>query len=176
MVFPMRIKGYFMIAVAACATCSAPLHADEIVRRAQRHLASLGYYKGAMDGDAGSMTGAAIRRYQIACKLKVTGELNQQTLEHMGLNAAAPAPQYKGIRALFREGPLAREDTPKQVATLRHAQLKLAELGYYAGPHNGLPGNALTNAIKEWQAHNGLRENGLLDSPTLAGLGIFPTP
>lgn len=171
----MRIKEYFVIITMAAALTADPLSADEIVRRAQSHLASLGYYNGAVDGDAGSMTGAAIRRYQVAKKLKVTGELNQQTLEHMGLNAAAPAPQYKAIRALFRGGPLAQADAAKQVAMLRAAQLKLAELGYYAGAHNGLPGTALTNAIHEWQVANGLRKNGFLDSATLSGLGLFPT-
>ncbi len=150
----------------------APIEADEVVRCVQHHLSTLGYYKGTVDGDAGSMTGAAIRRYQIAKNLKVTGELNQQILEHMGLNASAPAPEYKAIRALFRGSSLARADAARQVEALRLTQLKLAELGYYTGAHNGLPGTAMTSAIKEWQTAHKLRASGLLDSTTLTALGV----
>ena len=175
MVSGMRIMGYFIVAAGIAAIlASAPLRADETVRQVQRHLSALGYYNGATDGDAGSMTNAAIRRYQIAMNLKVTGELNKQTLEKMGLDASAPAPGYNAIQALFRGGPLARADAVRQVETLRAAQLKLAELGYYAGAHNGLPGPAMTAAIKEWQITNGLLSNGLLDTETMQGLALVP--
>lgn len=175
MVSGMRIRGYFIVAAGIAAILSsAPLRADETVRQVQRHLAALGYYNGAIDGDAGSMTNAAIRRYQIAKNLKVTGELNKQTLEIMGLDAQAPAPGYNAIQALFRGGPLAGVDAARQVETLRTAQWKLAELGYYAGAHNGLPGPAMTSAIKEWQTAQGLRSTGLLDTETLRGLDLAP--
>lgn len=167
----MRIRGYFMIGAGLAALLlNTNLHADEVVRKVQRHLAALGYYKGVVDGDAGSMTSAAIRRYQIAENLKVTGELNKQTLEEMGLDAHPPAPGYNAIQALFRGGPLARADAAKQVEALRAAQRKLAELGYYAGAHSGLPGPAMTAAIKDWQSAQGLRATGLLDTTTLRAL------
>lgn len=159
-----------IVAGLAALLVNASLFADEAVRQAQRHLARLGYYKGAVDGDAGSMTGAAIRRYQIARNLKVTGELNKQTLEDMGLDAPARAPGYNAIQALFCDGPLARADAASQVEALRSAQRRLAELGYYAGAHNGLPGPAMTNALKDWQAAHGLRATGLLDTRTLHSL------
>jgi peptidoglycan hydrolase-like protein with peptidoglycan-binding domain len=167
----MRKSGYFLVAACLVWFSAWPVQADELVRRVQRHLSELGYYKGAVDGDAGSMTGAAVRRYQIAENLKVTGELNKQTLERMGLDAPAPAPEYKAIQALFGGGPLARADAARQVQVLRAVQVQLAELGYYAGAHNGLPGSAMTAAIKEWQAAQGLRASGLLDAETLARLG-----
>ena len=168
----MRFAGYFMAALMASAIVGIPLQANETVRRAQRHLAVLGYYKGTVDGDAGSMTGAAVRRYQIAEKLKVTGELNKQTLERMGLDAPAPAPEYKAIQALFRGGPLSKTDAATQVEALRSAQLKLTALGHYSGAPNGLPGAAMTAAIKEWQQAHGLQVSGLLDGQTLSGLGL----
>jgi peptidoglycan hydrolase-like protein with peptidoglycan-binding domain len=52
--------------------------ADDVVLSAQAKLKQLGYYHGMVDGQMGSQTAAAIRRFQLA-KLKVTGEMNAQT-------------------------------------------------------------------------------------------------
>lgn len=148
------------------------LSADELVRAVQKKLADLGYYKGRVDGAAGSMTHAAIRRFQLAEKLKVTGELNHQTLARLGLEAVEPAPDYSAIGRFFPDGPLARAGLQRQVAAVRAAQAKLASAALYAGPHNGLPGEALSSALAEWQASNGLRATGRLDARTAAKLGI----
>jgi hypothetical protein len=109
---------------------------------------------------------------QLAEKLKVTGSLNQQTLDALGINAPPPAPDYSKINALFDGGPLSGRDSTAQVEAVRHAQRVLAESGFYAGPHNGLPSATLTASIKEWQLAQGLPQTGKLDSRTLAGLGI----
>ena len=152
--------------------CANSLRADQVIREAQTKLAALGYYKASVDGSPGSMTSAAIRRFQIAAKLKVTGSLNQQTLDALGINAAPPAPDYSRINALFDGGPLSGKDSTAQVEAVRHAQRVLAESGFYAGPHNGLPSATLTASIKEWQLAKDLPQTGKLDDRTLAGLGI----
>lgn len=61
------------------------VRADTVVLAAQKKLQEMGYYQGRLDGAAGSQTAAAIRRYQVAKKLVVTGELNPQTLDSLGL-------------------------------------------------------------------------------------------
>ena len=150
--------------------CAAPLQAEEVVRAAQTKLATLGYYKARVDGSSGSMTSAAIRRFQLAEKLKVTGSLNQQTLDALGVKTPPPAPEYSKISALFEGGPLSGKDSAAQVEAIRHMQRLLAESGFYAGPHNGLPSATLTSSIREWQIANGLRQTGKLDARTLEGL------
>ena len=151
----------------------SPLGADETVRAAQARLAGLGYYKARVDGSAGSITSAAIRRFQLAENLKVTGSLNQQTLDALGVKAPAPAPEYTKISAIFEGGPLATADSASQVEAIRNAQRLLAESGFYAGPHNGLPNATLTASIKEWQSAQNLPQTGKLDADTLAGLGAL---
>ncbi len=84
-IFPAMRKLLPLLLLAAASTPSA--QADELVRAAQRKLASMGYYKGTIDGAAGSMTAAAIRRFQVAEKLRVTGELTPQTVQALGLRA-----------------------------------------------------------------------------------------
>lgn len=62
-------------------------NADELMSSVQQKLKSLGYYEGEVDGIYGSQTAAAIRRYQYANKLRITGELNEQTLDHLGFQS-----------------------------------------------------------------------------------------
>ncbi len=74
---------------------SAAAWADDLTRAVQQRLKDRGFYYGDVDGQSGSETSAAIRRYQIRYGLKVNGELNQETLNSLGLSAnnlpAAPA-------------------------------------------------------------------------------------
>lgn len=58
---------------------------DSTVHQAQQILKRRGYYRGAVDGVMGSQTAAAIRRYQVAENLRVTGQLNPQTTRSLGL-------------------------------------------------------------------------------------------
>lgn len=166
---PFRVGWIFLVLILTSGTLSA----DETVRAAQARLAALGYYKARVDGSPGSITSAAIRRFQLAENLKVTGSLNQQTLDALGVKAPPPAPDYTKIGTLFEGGPLAGMDAASQVEAIRKAQRLLAESGLYAGPHNGLPNPTLTASIKEWQAAHGVPETGKLDARTLAGLGML---
>jgi len=148
------------------------VQADELMRSVQAKLSALGYYKGIVDGAGGSMTSAAIRRFQLAEHLKVTGELNRQTLAQLGFDADAPAPDYTSVGDFFKNGPLFRSGIEKQVEAVRLTQKTLAMENYYAGPHNGLPGAVLISALKDWQRANGLVPTGRLDSRTVAALGL----
>lgn len=64
---------------------------DSTVRAAQTLLQQQGYYQGTVDGVIGSQTAAAIRRYQVAEKLRVTGQLNPQTARSLGLPLPSPS-------------------------------------------------------------------------------------
>lgn len=167
---------FIALVAALLLAVPVPAGADDLVRTVQSKLAAMGHYKGHVDGDAGSMTAAAIRRFQLAEGLKVTGRINRQTLAHLGIEAPAPAPDYRAIAALFEGGPLARSDSATQVQAIRYVQRLLAERGFYAGPHNGLPGGALEAAIRDFQRSARLRQTGRLDRRTLHALGVPPPP
>jgi hypothetical protein len=55
------------------------------VTKVQRVLAQEGYYKGDIDGDLGPRTHYAINAYQRDHNLSVTGTINGELLESMGL-------------------------------------------------------------------------------------------
>ena len=60
-------------------------HDNSVVSQVQEQLAHDGYYKGAIDGVAGSRTYYAIRAYQRDHNLPVTGEITDDLLGEMGL-------------------------------------------------------------------------------------------
>jgi peptidoglycan hydrolase-like protein with peptidoglycan-binding domain len=77
---------------------ASSLWADDLTRAIQQRLRDQGYYYGEVDGQGGDETSAAIRRFQIHSGLKVTGQLNDETLRSLGLSrssAARPAPGYQ---------------------------------------------------------------------------------
>lgn len=167
--FRVWLMALCMVAAFGCVTSAS---ADEVVRAVQKKLAELGHYKGRVDGAAGSMTHAAIRRFQLAENLKVTGALNHQTLARLGLENMEPAPDYSAIGRFFPDGPMARAGSQRQVEAIRALQEKLAAEGLYAGPHNGLPGDALAAALAEWQGARGLPASGRLDARTVQAAGL----
>ena len=150
------------------------LRADETVQAAQSRLSKLGFYNGKADGQMGSQTGAAIRRFQIAENIKVTGELNRQTIERLGIAGSAPVPAYVALADIFKGGPYISVGPDMQVSVVRQAQKNLKLLGYYNGAENGMPNGALTVAIKLWQQSAGFRQTGRFDANTLKGLDLMP--
>jgi peptidoglycan hydrolase-like protein with peptidoglycan-binding domain len=57
----------------------------EQIKQAQTLLKTRGFYNGQEDGKLNDDTRAALRKYQAAEGLKVTGTLNKVTLERMGV-------------------------------------------------------------------------------------------
>ncbi|MCA1566675.1 MAG: peptidoglycan-binding protein [Acidobacteria bacterium] len=57
----------------------------EQIKQAQALLKTRGFYNGQEDGKLNDDTRAALRKYQAAEGLKVTGTLNKVTLERMGV-------------------------------------------------------------------------------------------
>lgn len=74
------------------------LWADDLTRAIQQRLKDQGFYYGEVDGQGGDETSAAIRRYQIRYGLKVTGQLNDETLHALGMSrnsGGQTAPGYQ---------------------------------------------------------------------------------
>ena len=74
---------------------ASSLWADDLTRTVQQRLKDQGFYYGEVDGRGGDETSAAIRRFQIRHGLKVTGQLNDETLRSLGVSGgrvAGPGP------------------------------------------------------------------------------------
>lgn len=57
------------------------------VQKAQENLMKLGYDPGPIDGKMGPQTETAIKRFQKDNSLKITGTLNEETLQKLGINS-----------------------------------------------------------------------------------------
>ena len=162
------------------------LQADTVITEAQSRLKRQGFYDGTVDGQMGSQTSAAIRRYQLAQNLKVTGELNPQTLGSLGLTAPPqarpqkpqkvqqPVPEYVALADIFKGGPYISIGAEYQIEAIRQAQKNLKILGYYSGPVDGSPSPRLVAGLRAWQQNAGFRQTGRFDENTLKGLDLMP--
>lgn len=70
---------------------SSAFAADEAVRAVQRRLKEGGFYFGALNGEYDSNTSAAVSRYQIRNGLPITGQLETETTNSLGLAPPEPA-------------------------------------------------------------------------------------
>lgn len=169
---------YLALALLLSLFCVQIASADAVIAAAQQQLKQQGFYAGTVDGQMGSQTAAAIRRFQLAQDLKVTGQLNQPTLDRLGIKATThatqPVPEYVAIADIFKGGPYISIGAEAQIATIRQAQKNLKLLGYYGGPINGSPSASLVQAIKAWQKSAGFRQTGRFDENTLKGLDLMP--
>lgn len=74
--------------------------AVDLVRRAQEALNAAGYAVGIPDGRAGSVTSAAVRRFQSDKSLPVTGVLDQLTLSALGVSESGATPGVASLTML----------------------------------------------------------------------------
>src|SRR5438034_11701700 len=67
------------------------IRADQLVERAQQALKDQGFYYGEVTGEMNANVTAAVRRYQIRNGLQVSGELNSETLQSLGIDSSGSA-------------------------------------------------------------------------------------
>ena len=72
-------------AATTAATTPAPKQTQDVVKRAQEALSAAGYDVGTPDGQAGTKTVAALRKFQAAKGISVSGKLDAATLTALGL-------------------------------------------------------------------------------------------
>jgi peptidoglycan hydrolase-like protein with peptidoglycan-binding domain len=69
------------------------VRADQVIESVQQALKEQGFYYGEVSGEMNATLTAAIRRYQIRSGLQVTGELNDETLQSLGVKSSGGAGQ-----------------------------------------------------------------------------------
>lgn len=124
------------------------------VRRLQRALKSMGYYRGECTGEYGDLTQQAVLSFQRNNGMEETGAADRATCERL----------YSGqALALREEGTIYAGNTGEAVAEV---QRRLAELGYYDRTVTGNFGPTTATSVRLFQMANGLSVTGELDSAT----------
>jgi peptidoglycan hydrolase-like protein with peptidoglycan-binding domain len=91
------------------------LRADQLVERVQQALKDQGFYYGEISGETNANLTAAIRRYQIRNGLQVSGELNSETLQSLGVDSSASArPATKPVSPGPGAAPKPSETSPDE--------------------------------------------------------------
>jgi peptidoglycan hydrolase-like protein with peptidoglycan-binding domain len=139
------------------------------VRAAQQQLKNDGFYSGTVDGRSGPMTMSAIRNYQRANNLTVTGRLDSQTIDKLGIQNTGQASR----EAVPPSSPSTSSNVPTPSRdTVMSAQRQLQQSGLYKGSIDGRLGPQTQAAIRQYQQNNNLNVTGQLDQPTMSKLGI----
>jgi peptidoglycan hydrolase-like protein with peptidoglycan-binding domain len=136
------------------------------VRAAQQQLKNDGYYTGAIDGVDGTMTRTAIRHYQRDNNLAVSGRLDKQARDKLGVQSGSEASREAVPPASSTSG-----ITPSE-ATIKAAQQKLEQTGFYKGNIDGMYSSEMRAAVREYQQNSHLTVTGQLDQDTLSKLGV----
>ncbi len=149
--------GAMLSAVEARGTGIGPMPGQdrEVTLQAQRQLKALGFHPGAIDGNFGPQTNAAIQEYQRAYRLPPTGRLDEATLRSLLPERfqASPAPTTLSNREVILQ-----------------AQRQLKVLGFDPGTTDGDFGPQTEAALREYQRAYRLPPTGTLDEPTLRSL------
>jgi len=69
------------------------VRADRVIEGVQQALKDQGFYYGEISGEMNATLTASIRRYQIRNGLQVTGELNEETLQSLGVRSSGASRQ-----------------------------------------------------------------------------------
>ncbi|HUB11826.1 MAG TPA: peptidoglycan-binding domain-containing protein [Acetobacteraceae bacterium] len=136
------------------------------VQAVQDHLRAAGAYGGAVDGEWGPDSEAALQRFQASRQLQATGQLNQATAVALGLDTSA----LLGVQ-LVSTPPQPMPNTLRS-SSVRAIQARLHDLGFYSGSIDGIWGQSTQVAIQQFQQNRGLQPNGDLNQETLAAMGL----
>lgn len=119
----------------------------------QSVLQANGYYSGTVDGSYGSGTSDAVKKYQRAAGLRVTG-------------VAGPSTQRLLYNSTGESGSYSKLQLGSSGSAVKRLQYALYELKYYDGDITGTYDNKTENAVMAFQEVNGLYIDGVAGQDT----------
>lgn len=139
----------------------------DAVLRLQTQLANLGFNPGAIDGQFGSATEAAVIQFQSSQGLVPDGIAGQQTIAALDRLSGASSPivtEPVPLPGLVSEIPSA-PTSPRQEGrfSVIELQRRLQARGFYQGALDGILGSQTRAAIRAAQRAYGLETNDILD-------------
>ena len=150
--------------------------ASLLVKDVQTALAARGLYNGPIDGYAGPTTAAAVRDFERAEGLAITGVASEKVLVRALLGPSATASVT--TTTTTRVPPPAPTHSVAANVDVKRIQQALADLGYGPLTVDGKAGGQTASAIRRFRLDHGLPVNGDIDDrlvATLAGIGGLST-
>jgi peptidoglycan hydrolase-like protein with peptidoglycan-binding domain len=143
------------------------------IQQAQAILKEQSLFVGEQTGKIDDTTRKGVQKYQLAKDLKITGTLNKETLEKMGIaltdsQNGIPKPPKPETASDKKKPPIFRA-TKDQV---KEAQTFLKQKGFYNGEADGELGEQTRQGIRKYQATNDIKVTGTLNRETLEHMSI----
>lgn len=197
----LMVSAFLAFPVAVSAADYSGLSSKD-VQIVQQALADGGFYRAGVDGLYGPATVNAIRSFQAAKGLTMTGSLNEATLlalnpqfasskqipdpervaefiatqqmerEYIAPQDIAPA---SGTMIVLDDKMIARRPMTQNISTtdIQAIQQSLRESGYYTGAGvDGIWGKVTTRAVRDFQTDKNLRVTGTATPETRDALGL----
>lgn len=138
----------------------------DAVSALQRRLSELGYYNGPISGYYGEQTEAAVMEFQRSQGMTADGVVGASTT-----NALRGAPSAGNSRSGSQSGGQSGGLTIGSSGdTVNQIQSRLTSLGFYSGPITGYYGELTEEAVRKFQAANGLSVDGVVGPATLGAI------
>lgn len=148
--------------------------AGEDVEKLQRALQIKKHYNGTVDGKFGPATMAAVKSYQRANKLSVTGKADSRTIMSLfGTLSETTAKNDPGMDGISSIGRISVPNTTRPGNSGGHVkglQQALKLKGYYKAPIDSSYGQKTTDAVKRYQKAVGLEADGVAGFATIRKL------
>ena len=150
-------------------------HKGEQVVDLQQRLKGLGLFTGQITGTYDAATVSAVKKFQEAHKLNQDGVAGEKTLRLLYLLTDSSSDTSSTSTPV----PAVTEMTADNVVVLRRGskgievtrlQNRLRELGFYTGISDGVYGDAVIAAVKEFQRRSGLTQDGVAGLTTQQAL------
>lgn len=148
---------------------TSPFLSGADVTAVQRALIARGFHPGAVDGIYGPMTASAVRRFQSANRLPVTGVVCGQTYVLLGVSCQTVPPCPSGptqCRVLVTSNPF------MSGSDVRAVQQALQAQGFSPGEIDGIYGPLTASAVRRFQAARGVLVTGVVCDGLYSTLGI----
>lgn len=147
-----------------------PFITGEDVLAVQQALLAAGFSPGAIDGVYGPATATAVRHFQTARGLPVTGEVCGETYRLLGVACQTippcPAPPTIQCRVLELKSPF------MSGTDVRAVQQALQERGFNPGQVDGIYGPLTASAVRSFQGARALPVTGIVCGRTYELLGV----
>ncbi len=147
----------------------------DLMRDVQQELASRGYYDGAVDGAAGPRISQAIRDFETAQRLRVTGEASETLLGQIR-KTAAKADVKPGAKAEAKSditGSIGPSATPAGNPKILSVQRLLARYGYGPVQMSGAADQATHEAIARFERDRQMPQTGEVSERLLRELAAY---
>ena len=140
---------------------------SEAVRQMQEDLKALGYYTGSITGNFGTLTEAAVMKFQRANNLSADGIAGAKTLAKIAAKAKGSSSGSGSSSSGSTSSGSSSLRYGVRSEAVRQMQQDLKDLGYYTGSVTGNYGNLTKEAVYNFQRSNNLSADGIAGSKTL---------